>query len=381
MLLAPRLEKITSKAPVFYNPRMEFNRHLSILFLNVLGRRLGRGLRVCDLLTGCGVRGVRVALEVGGLEEVVVNDLNRLASRLARLNAERVGVSGLVKVRNMDGNRLLSLHSRPGRRFDYIDIDPFGSPILYVDNALRAVRNGGVLALTATDMAPLCGVHVKACVRRYWARPLRSEYCHEIALRILIGVVARTAAQTDLAVTPLLSHSTDHYIRAYLAIVKGGKRADDSLGRMGYIYHCPRCLDRKTHQTLFPKPPNRCGRCGGVYEVGGPLWLGDLCDGEMAREMLNEVGGWGEGDWGRVEKTLRTIEGEQGLPPTFFHIPKICKRLRISIPAKGRILAELQAQGYKATPTHFTLEGIKTTAPLEVLEEMMKKLDISPLKG
>ena len=41
--------------------------------------------------------------------------------------------------------------------FDCIDLDPYGSPSIFLDSAIRSVKNGGLLLVTATDAGPLCG--------------------------------------------------------------------------------------------------------------------------------------------------------------------------------------------------------------------------------
>eukprot|EP00878_Enallax_costatus_P042476 GHUV01049846.1.p2 GENE.GHUV01049846.1~~GHUV01049846.1.p2 ORF type:complete len:105 (+),score=24.09 GHUV01049846.1:1275-1589(+) len=51
--------------------------------------------------------------------------------------------------------RLLMLQS-PGV-YDAIDLDPYGTPVQFLDSAVQAVSEGGLLAVTATDMAVLCG--------------------------------------------------------------------------------------------------------------------------------------------------------------------------------------------------------------------------------
>jgi len=146
-------EYVPSKAPVFYNPLMEMNRHIAVLALRVYQRRVGRSLQVCDPLSGCGVRGLRFALEVDDVDRVVLNDLNPQAVKLARFNVEANGLSDLVVVENLDANALLSRSASPSKRFDAVDVDPYGSPSPFLDSAVRALRNGGLIALTATDMA------------------------------------------------------------------------------------------------------------------------------------------------------------------------------------------------------------------------------------
>ncbi len=81
-----------SKAPVFYNPVMELNRDLAVLALQAFQRCVGRRLKVCEPLTGCGIRGIRLAKEVEGVENLVANDVNAEACRLAKFNVEEQAV-------------------------------------------------------------------------------------------------------------------------------------------------------------------------------------------------------------------------------------------------------------------------------------------------
>jgi tRNA (guanine26-N2/guanine27-N2)-dimethyltransferase len=53
-----------SKAPVFYNPVMELNRDFAVLALQTHQKILGREVSVSEPLTGCGLRGTRLAVEV-----------------------------------------------------------------------------------------------------------------------------------------------------------------------------------------------------------------------------------------------------------------------------------------------------------------------------
>jgi tRNA (guanine26-N2/guanine27-N2)-dimethyltransferase len=175
-------EYIPSKAPVFYNPRMSLNRDIAVLALRIYQRTRDKTLRICDPLTGCGVRGLRFAREVDDVDFVVLNDRNSQAARLTRFNAEKNKLLEKVVVKNMDARTLLGRHVTH-KGFDVIDVDPYGSSSPFLDAALIAIRNKGLLALTATDTAPLCGVNPKACFRKYFGKPLRTEYCHELALR------------------------------------------------------------------------------------------------------------------------------------------------------------------------------------------------------
>lgn len=65
-------------------------------------------------------------------------------------------------------------------RFDVIDLDPYGSPAEFLDGAVQSVSDGGMLAVTCTDMAVLCGNHSEACYAKYGSMPLKGKFCHEM---------------------------------------------------------------------------------------------------------------------------------------------------------------------------------------------------------
>lgn len=41
--------------------------------------------------------------------------------------------------------------------YDVVDLDPYGTPAQLLDSAVQSVKDGGLLCVTATDMANLCG--------------------------------------------------------------------------------------------------------------------------------------------------------------------------------------------------------------------------------
>ena len=73
--------------------------------------------------------------------------------------------------------------------YDAVDLDPYGSPTQLLDSAVQAVAEGGLLLVTATDMAVLCGNNGEACWGKYGSYPLHRPYCHEMALRILLASI------------------------------------------------------------------------------------------------------------------------------------------------------------------------------------------------
>jgi tRNA (guanine26-N2/guanine27-N2)-dimethyltransferase len=378
-VLVPRLDRAEgepldharSRAAVFYNPAMRLNRDTAVLVLAVQGEALGRAMEACEPMCGSGVRGVRLVLEAGA-GRVIMGDLNPSAVQLAEENARRNHVSDRVKIRMMDANLLMNLHSSPMNRFDYVDIDPYGSPAQFLDSAVRCTRDGGVVALTATDMAPLCGVNPVACLRKYGGRPMRASYTHEVALRLLLGSFVRAAAVHEMGVKPLFGYYADHYVRTYLQIKQGAKPADATLAEMGYILNCPRCLRRVSVKGSYLKASRTCGACGGQMVVGGPMWLGETADGGFLGGMLAKVGSSGVAWEPRLENLMNMIRDEVGLPPAFYSLDELCSRLRISSLPLDFVLEKLRGAGFKASRTHFHERGLRTDAGVSDLESLLK---------
>ncbi|MBS7619200.1 tRNA (guanine(10)-N(2))-dimethyltransferase [Candidatus Bathyarchaeota archaeon] len=367
------LDYAISKAPVFYNPIMRLNRDFCILALKAYQKNFSKPITICEPMCGTGVRGIRIALEVPEVSRVILSDINPKAVQLAFENARLNNVSEKVRIRWMEASLLLSLHCHPNSRFDYIDIDPYGSPVKYMDSALRAINYGGMIALTATDMAPLCGVNSRACLRKYGSLPIRASYCHELAVRILIGALVRTAARFDLAATPVFSYAINHYIRLYAILRKGIKRADTMLKQVSFIRHCLKCLDRKTLDLNEIVSKVECKKCGSETLLSGPLWIGELADRGFVEEMLansEKIGLW---DF-RLSKTLHLLLEEIGQPPTFFNIDELCSRVGVKSVSTDLVVESLREKGFKASKTHFDERGVKTNADVSELYETVKTL-------
>jgi len=372
--LKKELECALSKAPVFYNQAMEFNRDLAVSALQVYQRTVGREIVACEPLAGCGVRGIRIANEVKGIRKAIINDISPDAAQLAEFNVEMNGLTGKVAVVNEDANLLLSQYAMPRRRFDYIDIDPFGSPVPYLDSALRALRDGALLALTATDLAPLCGVHPKACLRKYGGRPLRTEYCHELAVRFVVGCLATIAAKHDVAINPLFSYSRYNHVRTYVKVGYSAKEADKSMGRMGYILHCFSCFHREIHEGTAAPCIQTCPECGSKLQAAGPLWLGLLWDHEFCSEIRDEIGKRKLHSGSMIHQMMSLIMEEVNAPTTYYVVDKICDRFNLPIPPLSRIMTELRRLGFKAVATHFSSKAVRSDAPATVLKETVSML-------
>jgi tRNA (guanine26-N2/guanine27-N2)-dimethyltransferase len=361
-----------SEAPVFYNPRMEFSRDVAVVALQAYQSIAGREISVCEPFTGCGIRGIRYAKEVDEVKSVTINDIDADAVKLARINVKKNSVEDQVAtIGNADTNTFLALHFAPGKRFDVIDIDPFGSPAPYIESAIMALHDGGLIALTATDMAPLCGVHPQACLRKYGGKPLRTEYCHELSVRILLNSLAMIAARHEMGIHALFSHSTDHYIRVYAQVKHGAKQADSAIQRVGYALHCFSCFHHEVSSGITSFLKKNCSECGKSLAVAGPLWVGELVDKEFCIQMRGKLQKKNLRTKKKLTMLLNTILGESDAPPLYYVIDRICDRFNLIIPSTASITQELKKRGYKVALTHFNLKGIKTDAPASVVREVL----------
>ena len=376
-VLVPKLEAYgvvpsdyaPSKAPVFYNPVMEFNRDLTVLAFQSYQRMVNHEISICDPLTSQGIRGVRFAAEIGGVKKVLISDINERAFKLAKHNVQLNQLENLVSVKHKDANCVLSCNASPKKRFDIVDIDPFGTPAPFLDSAFRAVRNNGLLASTATDLAPLCGVHVKACIRKYGGRPLRTEYCHELAVRLLVGCTATLAAKHDIGIKVVFSHSSEHYIRVYTKIAYGAKKADESVKTLGYILHCFNCYHRET--THQPFGNILCPECGSRMDYAGPLWLGSIFDPDFIDLMVKENKSVAFKNSARITKLLNLAKDEASAPITYFVVDKLSGKLGLPSPSIQAFVNAVRNSGFRAAQTHFNSRGVRTDAPALAMHKLL----------
>ncbi len=329
---------------VFYNRQMEFGRDVSVMLSSVL---LDRRCRALDGLAATGARGIRMANEGGSGAVFLLNDRNEEAFRLMEKNIELNELDSNVTVRCRDVRALLA-----EEQFDYIDIDPFGTPVDFIDAAVQGCRTGGIVAVTATDTAPLCGTYPKTSSRRYGARSLRSNFSHETGLRILIGYLAREAAKHDRGCEPVLCYSADHYLRCHVRIAKGARKADDSLGKLGYASYDPKSLAR---EVVSERPAEGLA-------FAGPLWTGELHDGDTLRALTPADD---MGTKRRSDKMLRLWLGEVGAPPLHFVVDELAQRTRSEPPRMTTLIDRIRETGAIAVPTHFNPKGFKTDLPLD----------------
>lgn len=144
-------------------------------------------IKILDALSATGLRAVRYAKEVDLSDreiKIVANDILKKASDAIKQNCELNQVSHLVSVENKDASLLMYSSRKVEDQFVVVDVDPYGSCSPFTDAAVQCVVDGGLLMVTCTDMAILCGNHSETAYAKYGGSSLKLVSCHEQALRL-----------------------------------------------------------------------------------------------------------------------------------------------------------------------------------------------------
>ena len=353
-IAVPEQEEGTGEA-VFFNPEQELNRDITVAVLRAYRDREPRAETYLDAMTASGIRGVRAAADGWS---VTCSDTDPEAVALCRENLARNSLE--AEARNRDVNPLL--HET---FFDVVDLDPFGTPVPFLDAAFRGTRN--LLCVTATDTAPLCGAHFEPGVRRYSAVPRNTEYHAEMGVRVLLSAVVRTGARYDVAPRPLLTHATRHYVRTYLELDRGAGVSNGTVDELGHIHHCEHCLWRTAETGLLADSPVSCPECDHGVQTAGPVWLGHTCDPAFVKRVAGAVDdGFGTAD--RSRGLLATLAGELETP-THYDQHRLCKRWGRSADAMDEFLGRLADAGHLASRTHYGGTTFKCDAGVGAIRE------------
>jgi tRNA (guanine26-N2/guanine27-N2)-dimethyltransferase len=346
-----------SNHDVFYNPKMEMNRDIGVLFVRSYFRT--KPIRVCDPMTASGVRAIRYALECPNVESVTASDADPVsvdyATRMIQLNhlSERIFT--------VKSDAITLFQSRGDTRFDFVDLDPFGCPAPFFESALRCATNEGILAATATDMAPLTGVRPAACFRKYGVISVRTEFEKEIAIRVLAACLSFAAGRLQLGAKVIFAHASDHYARIYVQVNNGRRASNDTMRNLGFLEYCPMCLHRSTRR-LLERYQSVCEKCSSSNKILGPIWLGKLWDGELVTRMSEYAATIVSSRLSDVQTLLDHIREETNAPAFYHRVDKIARNLRTNPSRLRNIISELRSQGYVATLTHFHPNGFRTNA-------------------
>lgn len=362
-------------ASVFYNPKMVINRDLTILSLSSIIKREKKKICFLDPFAGTGVRSYRILNELpqDSVEKVVAGDINPIAVNIITRNSTSFNFSEKMEIKHSNAINILDSLPKKKDTIHIIDLDPFGSPIEYIEESLRALRiNEGYLFATATDLQVLCGKFPDSCYRIYNALPTRYFLCHEVALRILVYNIIISAGRLGLAVEPILCYNHEHFLRVKVKVKDSKEVANQQHKKLGFVYFCKKCSYIETIELSKNVSSSLCTNCSEELEKAGPLWLGKLYDIAFIKQMKKDIGQFTLQLEKKIEKFLNLILDEIKSPPFFYYIPfilRFCKKEGVSL---NQIIDSLRAKGFTVSRTIFDPQGLKTNASYD---EIVKVID------
>ncbi|MEM2919488.1 MAG: tRNA (guanine(10)-N(2))-dimethyltransferase [Candidatus Nitrosocaldus sp.] len=383
-LLVPEVSLTSSvppKQPAFYNPAARVSRDISIVAYNAfISRMMERSF--ADALAGIGARALRVAVEVKSMDEVYINDVNPIAIEIAKKASSLNKVENICRFSIDTAYRFLVEHSARGLRFGIVDIDPFGTPAPYVDCALRAIVDGGMLSMTATDTPILHGIYPRIALRRYHGRSMRCEYANEIGLRLLLGMLSMVASRLEMGIEPLFVQSTRHYMRVYARINVGSSRADEMPSRLGYAYHCNSCANRFI--ACMDERREVCDVCDSArLTKAGPLWIDRMMD-EGFVDWMNRIIDDATTTTYALNLDRQTVnivriareESMLGEEALYYTVDEVTSMLKVRPPSTASILDALRSNGFKASRTCLSFRGFRTDANIKEICSIIRALTI-----
>lgn len=364
-------KKIPSREQkVFFNPKMELNRTLSILLLKANAQE---NLQIALPLAGSGIRAIRFLKELPKqmIKHIHINDYSKDASTLIKENlllnnfsidkintsSENINQNEKISVFNLDANKFLE----NSFGYDYIDIDPFGSPNFLLTNSIKRISRKGILAVTATDTGALAGSYPKAGMIKYFANTENIPQKHELGLRILARKVILMGMQEEKALIPIFTYHFEHYYRIFFKVKKGKTAAAKlfNLINKEYLY-CNKC----GFSNLNIEKNNSCPHCSSKdVKFIGPCFSGNLQDKEFLKKMisLNQ-----KKENKQIDKMLNKLLEESSINQVgFYDTHDICEKSKKSIPKISYLISTLQEKGFMAVQSANVLTGIKTNASFE----------------
>ena len=392
------------RGAVFHNPAVAGSRTRSVLLLQhcIEAGILGEGIiYAIDGLSASGIRARRWLNELpsqsAGRISATMGDMDPAALNWAMMCHEEFPPEhgeGELLANLGDLRKSVLEHGR-----HWVDIDPYGSPLPFLDTAVQSLARRGVLEVSATDSAALTGSSKGALLRRYGARVRTDGLAHDSGLRVLLASLARAAARHERSVTPLLSVWESHHLRVSALVkrgVEGANRVEESLGwrvaapteleivaSISAGLHPETSLDSKSlpmHCFLpLNHPVDRTDK-----RVSGPLWTGPLGNAEamvsMTEDRVIEMCGkeydeddilkWSERECDSERRSLlrsvRHISEEATVidAPHLILVDDLASWLGSGSPVSPKVMVELlRNQGHRAAVSRYGKPAFRTDAP------------------
>lgn len=364
------LSKIMIMDNVFYNPLARFNRSVGVVFIKAIGKIIGKqSLIISDAMAATGVRGIRYYLESGSIEKVYFNDMSKYAYKCILKNLSLNHIREVSIVNSFDLERYISLYK--GILFDFVDVDPFGSVLPYLSPIFSNLkRREGFLAFTSTDLMTLCGINLEALKRKYGVSIIKTDFCHELAIRIILKNIFSIASYYDYVIYPLLATFENQYIRIYLRYRKSPSKID--FRNIGYIYMGERGYGYISIEDVEMLDITN-------VRLIGPMWLSRYIDlsfvsvmNEISSRLFEEpkIGS----EYKLVGRYLSKILIDDTSIPYIYRLSKVCKNIKIPQPPIRNVIDKLMSLGYKAYRSFLYPDGIRTNASLDDLIKILREI-------
>ncbi|BFI73589.1 tRNA (guanine(26)-N(2)/guanine(27)-N(2))-dimethyltransferase [Nanoarchaeota archaeon] len=340
------LNKLSSKLPVFYNPLMKINRDTTILILKSYYDLFRKKLKILDCMSATGIRSIRIIKEIPEvIDKIYINDIKKEAYEniLENIKLNNIELNENIKILNKDCRELLIKE-----KFDYIDIDPFGTPIGFIELLPLSLKNYGIAGITATDVSSLSGSKSKSCLRKYNTIGIKTDFYLEFGIRNLAKYIIIEGLKYDIAFIPIFAYYYKHHYRIYIIKSRKSKDIKYLLENIKEIYYCNNC----GYKSLEDK---KCKICNSDMKKLGPIYIGNLYDNrflEKIKENLNLI------DINKEEEKIfnRIFECDSKMNIWYYYdIRKISSYYKKNLPKIDEII-----KNNNGCRTHFSDYGIKT---------------------
>ncbi|KAG0679562.1 RNA methyltransferase tRNA(m5U54)methyltransferase [Pichia californica] len=356
--------------------------------------------RLLEALSASGLRAIRYSKEIPLLSEIVANDLSSHAVKSIQLNCD---YNNAKNVRPNEANAITHMANNPSF-YHVIDLDPYGTVSPFIDSAINSAKNGALLLITCTDLGVLAGNgYPEKCFSLYGGVNVWGDATHESALRLVHGMIARTAAKYGVSIEPVLSLSIDFYVRVFIRVWHKPIQVKELMSSNEIVVKCSGCHSTIVQPMGKISEPDEKGRkkyglakvqsgvsdickfCGYTNHICGPMWGGALHNRKFIDKILKLVDEEESktephttyGTLKRVRGMLTMAKNELGDSENslseilnsqfYFATTTISKVLKIPAPSIEDFCAALGNLGYNASLTHASSNCIKTNALWDVI--------------
>nr|XP_033791309.1 tRNA (guanine(26)-N(2))-dimethyltransferase-like [Geotrypetes seraphini] len=354
-----------------------------------VGETCKDGLRILEGLAASGLRSIRFALEVPAIHSIVANDRSFKAVELIKRNVQFNGVGEMVTPHLADVRMLMYQCRERKDWFDVIDLDPYGSPAMFLDAAVQTVSEGGLLCVTCTDMAVMAGNSGETCYSKYGSMSIKAKYCHEMALRIILHSIDLRANCYQRYIVPLLAVSVDFYIRVFVLVFSGQAKVKACASKQAFVYNCTGCgtyhLQRLgkmvSHGSSFkysagsgPPVGTNCEHCFQRHQVGGPIWAESIHDPDFVQRVLNAVKSNPQRfkTSARIEGVLSMMLEELTDVPLYYTLDNLSSVIHCNTPSLLQMRSAILHAGHRVSLSHACKNAIKTDAPSSLIWDIMR---------